>query len=281
MYTIKYLFYSNIFIKLIIVGLIAMLILIVTMGITKMKRISCINSYIKEFEKIFWSGINLEDFYEANKNNLNHPLGMIFKAVFEEWKVNEKIRSIPSAKADVKQRLLEVAYAQKIKIMQSCETYMDILSVFIHITPFLGLLGTVIGLIDVFYNIDIEKGITIYKVAISIGGSLVCLVFSMIVTIASISVFYFFNTKLQLIENKIDNFIADFLHVLGYCLDGAVANTLQESSNNYDNNVVQDQINNQANMQQNSSQISNNEQQNERNDDSAENDSNYNDDDDV
>ena len=106
-------------------------------------------SNIKSFEEQFWSGIDLANFYEANKENLNHPLGMIFKAVWEEWLASSSLQSSAGAKPDIKERMLNVAHVQKVKIMRTCENYMDALAMFIKIAPFLGLMGTVIGMIDI------------------------------------------------------------------------------------------------------------------------------------
>ena len=123
-----------------------MLVLIFAFGISKFKKMVYISSYIKEFEKTFWSGIDLTQFYEANKDNLEHPLGLIFKAIMEEWSASENLRGKLSSKADIKERMLNVAHIQKVKTLQVAEKYMDTLGSFIHIAPFLGLLGTILGM---------------------------------------------------------------------------------------------------------------------------------------
>ena len=96
MYTLKYLFYSSFYIKLVVISLSFILTLIVAMGMSKIKKVIIIKNYINSFEEQFWSGIDLTQFYEANKENLNHPLGMIFKAIFEDKK--DALRSKSSFK---------------------------------------------------------------------------------------------------------------------------------------------------------------------------------------
>ena len=150
MYTIKYLFYSSFSIKLIVVLLFFSLSFAIAIGMSKLKKIIVIKKYIQSFEEQFWSGIEITQFYEANhENNLNNPLGMIFKAVFEEWRANESLVNI-STKQDIKERMLNVAHKKKVTVMRTCEKYMDTLTALIKIAPFLGLLGTILGLIDVF-----------------------------------------------------------------------------------------------------------------------------------
>ena len=160
MYTLKFLFYASIYVKLVFISLFIILTIMFAMGMSKIKKLMAIKSYIKNFEDQFWSGIDLTQFYTANhENNLNSPLGMIFKAVWEEWTASEQLKSQANSKADIKERMLNVAHRQKVIIMQTCENYMDALATFIHTAPFLGLLGTTLGLIDVFYNLDVENGL--------------------------------------------------------------------------------------------------------------------------
>ena len=242
MYTLKYLFYSSIYIKIIILSLSVMLSIIIAMGMSKIKKIIMIKNYIKSFEEQFWSGIDLTQFYEANhENNLNHPLGMIFRAVFEEWQASQSLATLANAKADIKERMLNVAHKQKVKIMQTCENYMDALTTFIHVSPFVGLLGTTLGLIDVFYNLDLENGLTLSNAGIGIGGSLICIVFALLVVITAMPLFWFFNMKNQEISDQIDGYIIDLLHIFGRSLDGTATNGAPAQPANFGAQMVQPQ----------------------------------------
>lgn len=223
MYTIKYLFYSSFSIKIIVTLLLFFLSLTIAIGISKIKKIIVIKKYIQSFEEQFWSGIEITQFYEANhKNNLNNPLGMIFKAVFEEWRASETLINF-NTKQDIKERMLNVAHEKKITTMRTCEKYMDALTALIKIAPFLGLLGTIFGLIDVFYNLDLENGITITSAGIGIGGSMICLVFSLIVTITSMILFWFFDMNVKDVSDKIDGYIVDLLHFFYRNMDKIIA----------------------------------------------------------
>jgi len=225
MYTIKYLFYSSIYIKLIVLFLFFSLSLIVAIGLSKIKKLLAIKSYIKSFEEQFWSGIQIKQFYEANhEKNLNHPLGLIFKAAYEEWKEDENLIKVESLRQDIKERILNATHCQKISIMRVCENYMDILSTFIHAIPFIGLLGTVIGLIDVFYNLDLENGITLNTAGIGIGGALICLVFSTIATIIAMFLFWYFDKNIQHISDSIDKYIIELLNLLFRNIDSTDLN---------------------------------------------------------
>ena len=165
MFFLKYFLTSTLYVKMAIILLFVMVIVALTMALTKFKRIRYINSYIKSFEETFWSGISLDDFYRQNSENLNHPLGMVFKAVYEEWEASEHIRTNVYNKPDIKERMLNVANVQKLKVLHTCEKYLDTLELFIKSAPFVGLFGTIIGMIDVFYNIDLQNGLNILSTA--------------------------------------------------------------------------------------------------------------------
>ncbi|GEM_PF-5592128 len=241
MYTLKYLFYSSFYIKVIVIGLVVMLAMIVAMGLSRLKKLKYIQAYIQSFEEQFWSGIDLSNFYESNKENLSHPLGMIFKAIWEEWLASSSLQTSAGAKPDIKERMLNTAHVQKVKIMRTCENYMDALAMFIKVAPFLGLMGTVIGMIDIFYNIDIENGITIVSSGIGIGGALVCLVFALLVVIISMPIYWYFNMKIQEISDRIDGYIVDLLHILGRALDGTAVNGVVPSQASSGSQFVQQQ----------------------------------------
>ena len=143
MYALKAIITSGIYVQVIFGVLIFGLIMMIAMAFSKRKKLAYINSYITEFEKTFWSGISLDQYYEANKENLSHPLGLIFKGVMDEWNACAAFRNNIGSKADVKERMLNIAHIKKIETLKVCESYLDFLRLFIHGAPFLGLLGTI------------------------------------------------------------------------------------------------------------------------------------------
>ena len=223
MYALKAIITSGIYVQVIFGVLIFGIIMMVAMAFSKRKKLAYINSYITEFEKTFWSGISLDQFYESNKENLSHPLGLIFKGVMDEWNACAAFRNNIGSKADVKERMLNIAHIKKIETMKVCENYLDILKLFIHGAPFLGLLGTIMILINVFYNVDLENGLTIATTGKGIASSLVCIMFSIFDVIVAMGIHFVFDRKAQKVSDKMDAFIVDFLNILTRSVD---ANTV-------------------------------------------------------
>ena len=220
MFFLKYFITSSLYVKVAIILLFVMVIITLTMALTKFKRIRYISSYIKSFEETFWSGISLDDFYHQNSENLNHPLGMIFKSVYEEWEASENIRTNVYNKQDIKERMLNVANVQKLKILHTCEKYLDTLELFIKSDPFVGLFGTIIGMIEVFYNIDLQNGLNILSTATGIGEALLCVMASVVVALLSMLIHWWFNGRLRDVGDKVDGFIVDVINIFARNLDG-------------------------------------------------------------
>ena len=225
MFFLKYFLTSTLYVKMAIILLFVMVIVALTMALTKFKSIRYINSYIKSFEETFWSGISLDDFYRQNSENLNHPLGMVFKAVYEEWEASENIRTNVYNKPDIKERMLNVANVQKLKVLHTCEKYLDTLELFIKSAPFVGLFGTIIGMIDVFYNIDLQNGLNILSTATGIGESLLCVITSVAVVLLSMLIHWWFNGKLRDVNDKVDSFIVDVINIFARNLDSSAINS--------------------------------------------------------
>lgn len=220
MFFLKYFITSSLYVKVAIILLFVMVIITLTMALTKFKRIRYIGSYIKSFEETFWSGISLDDFYHQNSENLNHPLGMIFKSVYEEWEASENIRTNVYNKQDIKERMLNVANVQKLKVLHTCEKYLDTLELFIKSAPFVGLFGTIIGMIEVFYNIDLQNGLNILSTATGIGEALLCVMASVVVALLSMLIHWWFNGRLRDVGDKVDGFIVDVINIFARNLDG-------------------------------------------------------------
>ena len=235
MFFLKYFITSTLYVKMAIILLFVMVIVALTMALTKFKRIRYINSYIKSFEETFWSGISLDDFYRQNSENLNHPLGMVFKAVYEEWEASENIRTNVYNKPDIKERMLNVANIQKLKVLHTCEKYLDTLELFIKSAPFVGLFGTIIGMIDVFYNIDLQNGLNILSTATGIGESLLCVITSVAVVLLSMLFHWWFNGKLRDVNDKVDSFIVDVINIFARNLDSSAINNTPVMQNTQPN----------------------------------------------
>ena len=106
-----------------------------------------------KFEEAFEGSMMLEDIYNAAKNNDNHPLSRIFIACMKEWKssnIKQIIAEAPQKKSSLKERLMASMQVASNRSMQKLESGLSFLAIVGSATPFVGLFGTVLGIITRF-----------------------------------------------------------------------------------------------------------------------------------
>lgn len=208
MFVLKYIFEATLIVKAIFLILIIMSIFIWAGFLNKLQRIKIINNLSDRFEKDFWSGIVLEDFYEANKKNFGHPLGFIFKSVMKEW------QTIGNNSEYARKRMHYAAEKSMIRTNEILEKYQIFFLSCVSIAPMLGLFGTICGIIDTFQVIGIQNDASISTVAPGVSEALVSTGLSILVAIFSAGTYNFFTAKANSIRNRCEYFTFDVIQLL-------------------------------------------------------------------
>ena len=81
-------------------------------------------------------------------------------------------------------------------------------------TPFIGLLGTVIGIMSAFQKIGLDKSAGLETVAPGIGGALVATAFGLFAAIPAVIAYNYFLTRIKVLDAEMDHFAADFLNII-------------------------------------------------------------------
>jgi biopolymer transport protein TolQ len=238
MYIIKYFLEATAIVKVDIILLIVLSIVIWAIFFEKNSKLNMILNYADSFEKSFWSGINLEEFYNANKSNLSHPLGIVFGGAMEEWTLtNQQSQGLSEfAKLSLRDRIYESIEYSKIKIDQTLSKNQSLLLTISSLAPFLGLFGTICGIINTFYQIGLTGNANIATIAPGVAEALITTAFSIILAVCSGIMYNFFNAKIAKINYKIDCFSIDIINILS-----REVNTILSSSDssNFTQNVQQ------------------------------------------
>ena len=112
-----------------------------------------------EFDEIFWSGNSFDDLYETFNNNQNDPKSKIFCSAMEEWKKSKKVRSkLHSTNiSSLKERMNRSMLVTFNKEIESLEKNLTFLATAGSTAPFVGLFGTVWGIMNSFQSIAIAQ----------------------------------------------------------------------------------------------------------------------------
>jgi biopolymer transport protein TolQ len=188
-----------------------------------------INKYIQyreiikkmsKFEKLFWSGQVLEDLYEKIKRiSDEHALAGVFITSMDEWKKAGHIRNTTAAIMGAKERILMSMNVVQIREISKLENGLGFLAAVASAGLYVGLFGTVWGIINTFPSIASAKTATLAVIAPRIAEALTATAIGLFAAIPA-SIFYnYLNSKLGVIANKIDNFSSELYTLISRAID--------------------------------------------------------------
>ena len=175
-----------------------------------------------KFEEIFESNMALEEIYNHAKNNDNHPLSRIFVACIKEWKSNNIKQIIDNSsekKSSLKDRLMASMQIATNKSMQKLEQGLNFLAIVGSATPFVGLFGTVWGIMNSFQGIAISKNTSLAVVAPGIAEALLATAMGLFAAIPAVFFYNIFSSKINNFTERANNFSMQVLNALSRELD--------------------------------------------------------------
>jgi biopolymer transport protein TolQ len=188
--------------------------------IEKSMRLKRIKGLADEFEDAFWSGGSLDKLTDSQSGKA-HPLASVFQAAMKEWK-----RSFGSSakidKASVKQRLHMVMRVAFEREMQSLEGRLGFLATVGSVTPFVGLFGTVWGIMRAFAAIAQTQNTSLAAVAPGIAEALFATAIGLVAAIPAVIGYNKLSADVGHYGNRLSTFCDEFLAILSRQLDEKV-----------------------------------------------------------
>lgn len=187
----------------------------------KILRFSTLRSRSDDFENSF-ENASLEEVFAKAKKHHNHPMSRIFLACMKEWKSNN-IKQIISdetgKKESLKQRLSVVMQVSSNKSIQRLENGLGFLAITGSATPFIGLFGTVWGIMSSFQGIAISKNTSLAVVAPGIAEALLATAMGLFAAIPAVFFYNVFSDKINHFSERFNNFSLQLLNLLSKELD--------------------------------------------------------------
>jgi biopolymer transport protein TolQ len=168
---------------------------------------------MQKFEKRFWSGDTLEEIFKDYPTGKNHSAcAEIFTAGYNEFKRLESYQSmVPAARMENIQRAMRVAANQQIDKLQQ---NLNFLATVGSVSPYIGLFGTVWGIMSSFTQLSGAKQATIAMVAPGISEALIATAFGLFAAIPAVIAFNRFTHKVGFLSGKMDDFCENLLKIL-------------------------------------------------------------------
>lgn len=211
---------ADVVVKLVMIGLVVASIWSWAIMIDKGRRARHIKREADSFEDAFWSGNSLDKLHDKAKKHADHPFAMVFVAAMEEWR-----RSFTGArvdKASIKQRLATVMRVTFEREMDKLEGSLVYLATVGSVAPFVGLFGTVWGIMRAFTGIAQTQNTTLAVVAPGIAEALFATAIGLVAAIPAVIGYNKIQGDVARYGNRLSTFCDEFHAILSRQLDEKV-----------------------------------------------------------
>ena len=161
------------------------------------------------FEDKFWKSRSAENFYNNLTNRDKDPLANIFQSAMAELvKTKSKTSAVQSARVS---RVIEISADREIKLIEKNFTFLATVG---STSPFIGLFGTVWGIMNSFQSIAISRNTSLAIVAPGIAEALFATALGLLAAIPAVIAYNKFTSDSRKYSGRIDNFSKRFLSII-------------------------------------------------------------------
>jgi len=175
----------------------------------KYKLFKRIEKSTTSFEEKFWKTRSAESFYNNFTNREKDPVGNIFQsAMVELIRTKSKSSVVQSARVS---RVIEISADKEIKLIEKHFTFLATVG---STAPFIGLFGTVWGIMNSFQSIAISRNTSLAIVAPGIAEALFATALGLLAAIPAVVAYNKFNSDSKKYSGRIENFSKRFLSII-------------------------------------------------------------------
>jgi biopolymer transport protein TolQ len=183
-------------------------------------RIARLTHKANAFERAFWSGAPLDELYRQLAKRADHPMALMFATAMEEWRESPKTVDVTFNRGLVG-RIGQVMDLTMNREVESLEKNLSWLGTIASTAPFIGLLGTVWGIMNSFQSIAATKNTTLAVVAPGIAEALFATALGLIAAIPALVAYNKLSGSIDTYANRLSSFAEEFAVVLSRELDAA------------------------------------------------------------
>ena len=198
---------ADIIVKSVIIILIVCSIYSWAVIIEKFRLFKKINQTTEEFETKFWNSKSAESFYNNLPGNIEDPMALVFKDAMQNLLKRK-------SKIDLHERMTTMLETGIEKQMSKIGKGYTFLATVGSTAPFIGLFGTVWGIMNSFQSIAISRNTSLAIVAPGIAEALFATALGLLAAIPAVVAYNKFNSDTQRYFSKIENFSKRFLSII-------------------------------------------------------------------
>jgi biopolymer transport protein TolQ len=192
-----------------------------TIIFNKLIILSSLKRKARKFEKVFWSGQSLDELYQQFGARNDHPLAAMFIAGLREWRRGfESTGGVrESMLPGIKERIEKSMSATILRETDGIEKQLGLLATIGSVSPFVGLFGTVWGIMNSFSAIAARHDTTLAVVAPGIAEALFATAMGLLAAIPAVIFYNRFVAEIGRYVNSLDAFADEFSAILSRQLD--------------------------------------------------------------
>jgi biopolymer transport protein TolQ len=202
-----------------VVQLVMLLLLVVSVSswaaiFGKLFALRRVHSKNEEFERDFWSGTSLNDLFAAAAQNakLAGPMERIFASGMREYqKLRERRIADAATLLDGARRAMRASFQRELDVV---ETHLSFLASVGSVSPYVGLFGTVWGIMHAFTGLGALQQVTLATVAPGIAEALVATALGLFAAIPAVVAYNRFARDIDRVAIKLETFIEEFSNIL-------------------------------------------------------------------
>ena len=216
---------ADIVVKSVMVGLLVASVLVWAVVFEKAWMLRKLKRAADSFEDAFWAGGSLDDMYERIGNSPGHPMEAVFSAAMREWhrSASAVAGGNEAVRANFRDRIERAMNVTIGREMERLEAWMTFLASVGSTAPFIGLFGTVWGIMNSFTAIAAMKNTNLTVVAPGIAEALFATAIGLVAAIPAVLAYNKISTELAKYAARLEGFSAEFGALLSRQTDAAAS----------------------------------------------------------
>ena len=179
--------------------------------IVALRKVAALND---EFDKEFWSGTSLNDLFAGAAQNAKHsgPMERIFASGMREYqKLRERHITDAGTLLDGARRAMRASYQREVDVIESNLSFLATVG---SVSPYVGLFGTVWGIMHAFTGLAALEQVTLATVAPGIAEAMVATAIGLFAAIPAVVAYNRFTHDIDRVANRLETFIEEFSNIL-------------------------------------------------------------------
>jgi biopolymer transport protein TolQ len=204
-------------VKSVMIGLMACSVWVWAIAVDKLILYARTSRAMDGFEQTFWSGQSLEELYRMVSARPNHSMAALFVAAMREWK--RSFEGPPRSFAGLQMRIEKVMDVTIMREIERLERRLLVLATVGSAGPFIGLFGTVWGIMTSFQSIAASKNTSLAVVAPGIAEALFATAIGLVAAIPATIFYNKFSSEVNKQAQRLEGFADEFAAILSRQID--------------------------------------------------------------